>query len=385
MSLELFRNKIQQFSYPIRELALESERLYRPADEFVYNPYFKPLQLFKTPKRYWDGIKLENGDVSYGETALETVIFVEEIAFGDPSLYLALPGPNLSAALVASLGTRDQQDKFFGHFLNEVSWSAFSLTEPNAGSDAVNLKTTALKQSNGSFKLTGTKQYIANGAFSDWFIVFASIKSHDESEKNTNSLFIETFLFHEKDSHQILKTYDKTLGQRAARLGKIEFNDYQAAPESILGYDKRPLKRGFRGALSTFYHMRPATAAIAIGTSRAAIEYVETHQSLTLSEEIQLAKLKWKLDRGRLLTLNAAKQCDQGVYSSKSSSLAKQYMNKLVLEITRYCLKITGYDGMQQHPLLEKWMRDAHMIEFMEGSTNIHKLEVGRQLIINGV
>ncbi|MDR0267473.1 acyl-CoA dehydrogenase family protein [Paenibacillus sp.] len=387
MKYHIFKEWLRPYAQTFREFALESERNYKPIDTCLQDPCFKPLQLFKTPAEYWEGITLRDGSTLYGATALETVIFVEELAWGDPSMYLSLPGPNLSGPLIENLGTKEQRDAYFGYFLEHVAWSAFSLTEPGAGSDATNLAMTAERQEDGSYLLNGTKRYIANAEFSEWFIVFVRSKKKDTpAAAKASPLAIECFVFHaNQDTPGLRLSHDRTLGQRAARLGIVELNNFRLGTENVLGYDKKPLLRGLRGALGTFYHMRPATAAIAIGTSRAAIEYVEGLRGLSANEEIRLSRLKWELERGRLLTHWAAQECDNGVFNSKYSSMAKHYMNQLVLKTTRECLQMVGVDGMTEHPHLEKWMRDAHMIEFMEGSTNIHKKEVATQLLVSGV
>lgn len=132
--------------------------------------------------------------------------------------------------------------------------------------------------------------------------------------------------------------------------------------------------------METFLHMRPATAAIAIGLSKAIIDYVQTCVNHEYNKFI-LDRLKWEVERGRVLTLQAAITCDAGNFNSYYSSMAKQYMNGVVVKVVRECSKLMGDYGLIEHPLLEKWLRDARMIEFMEGSTNILKMDIKNKMM----
>ncbi|CAM4260770.1 hypothetical protein BAMA_04405 [Bacillus manliponensis] len=381
MQIDLFKKWLNPYKKLIREIALESDKQNQPVDSFVNDPIFKPLQLFKTPSRYWDGITLEDGSTIFGTTALENVLFVEEIAYGDPGLYLALPGPNLSGTIVDKIGTEKQKDDFFGYFINNKAWSAFALTEPSAGSDIASMTMQADMKDNNTYVLNGQKRYVGNGAVADYMIVFARKRKKDV-QKN-NSIFLEAFLVNKQNhKHGINQSIDKTLGLKAARLGYIHFDECIVDEKDILGYDKKPLNRGIRGAMETFLHMRPATAAIAVGLSNAIIDYVKEHITFEYNHFI-LDRLRWEVDRGRILTLHAAKLSDDGVFNSYYSSMAKQYMNQVVVKVARECVSLMGNQAFGEHPLLEKWLRDARMIEFMEGSSNILKLDI-KNKVMNG-
>lgn len=380
MKVDLFKKWLTPYKNLIREIALESDRENQPVDSFVNDSVFTPLQLFKTPSRYWDGIKLEDGSTVFGTTALENVLFVEEIAYGDPGLYLSLPGPNLSGTIVGKIGTNKQKDDFFGHFIKNKAWSAFALTEPSAGSDIAGMTMQAEMKKDTKYELNGQKRYVGNGAVADYMIVFARKKKNHV--RANNSIFLEAFLVNKKTHKGIDQSVDKTVGLKAARLGYIEFNKCVVDEQDILGYDKKPLSRGIRGAMETFLHMRPATAAIAIGLSKAIIDYVEEHITFEYDHFI-LDRLRWEVDRGRVLTLHAAKLSDDGIFHSYYSSMAKQYMNQVVVKVARECINLMGSQAFGEHPLLEKWLRDARMIEFMEGSSNILKLDI-KNKIMNG-
>lgn len=111
------------------------------------------------------------------------------------------------------------------------------------------------------------------------------------------------------------------------------------------------------------------------------VDYVRENIKLNLNEEIILDELQWKIERTRRLVYRAAKEVDRGIYNAGTSSMGKWMANNLVYEVTRRINQVVGSEAIIDHPLLEKWLRDGRMIEFMEGSTNIHKREVAQELL----
>ncbi|UFJ42480.1 acyl-CoA dehydrogenase family protein [Brevibacillus humidisoli] len=385
MNVELLQEWLRPYANGLRELALVGDTGGGQLEVLFRDPFFAPLHRLKTPAKYWEGIRLRDGTTLYGTSSVENVCIAEELAYGDPGLYLALPGPNLAGTVVDKLGTPEQKDAFFQHFLHKTAWSAFALTEPDAGSDAAAIATTAMPQPDGSYLLNGAKRYIGNGMSADWYVVFAQTRpSH--SKRSASVLTIESFLFRADEcTTGLIRSYDRTVGLRAARLGRIGFQNLRLTPEHVLGYDKKPLNRGFTGAIATFQLMRPATAAMAVGIARAAIEYTEASKRLTPHEEIVLSRLKWEVKRGRLLAMHAANLCDQGAGKARYyASMAKCFMNRLVAETTRNCSAMFGSDLRSDHPFLEKLQRDSWMIEYMEGTSNILTLDVHSGLLANG-
>ncbi|MBO8162799.1 MAG: acyl-CoA dehydrogenase family protein [Brevibacillus sp.] len=384
MNLELWRKWLRPFSDAFRELAFAGEERVDTLAAIFADPFFAALRHFKMPPKYWQGIKLSDGSVFYGTTSLENVCFAEELAYGDPGLYLALPGPNLAGTVVNQLGTEEQKDQFFHHYLQHVAWSAFALTEPDAGSDAAAISTTAVPQQDGTFLLNGSKRYIGSGAHADWYVVFA--RTRPVKQRMPSLLGMEAFLFKaDENRHSLTRTTDQTIGLRAARLGRISFCNLQLNAQHVLGYHRKPLMRGFLGALSTFQFMRPVTAAMAVGLARAAIAYTESAKRLTAHEEIALARLKWQVKRGRLLAMQAAILCDRGSLEARHyASLAKLYMNRLAVETTRTCCAILGPEVAANHPYLDKLQRDSWMVEYMEGTSNVLTIGVHTGLLADG-
>lgn len=375
---DLVKKLLKGYSKELRNHALEADRNQRPPEIILNDPHFKPLQIYKTPPKYWDGFKLENGEKWYGNKSIDSVVFTEEICYGDPTLYLSLPGPSLAGTLVETLGSVEQQDTFFEYFIKNVEWSAFCLTEPSTGTDATSIQTNIKKTSKG-YILNGHKRFIANGSAAKWFLVFAKTVNSTTASA-TNAVHIEALMvYHPKHNENLYAFPDQMMGQRAARLSQIHFNDLKLTDENILGNHLPPLKRGFRGCLKTLINIRPTTAAMAIGTARAVIDYLKENLTLDPNEEILLSKMEWDLQRARLIAYKAAYDVDHGDYSPKYSSMSKQYACRLLTNVTKEGTRIAG-SQIGDHPLLEKWMRDARLIEFMSGSSNVHRREVGNHI-----
>lgn len=378
---ESLRTELRVYGESLREFALEADKSRGlPPTYLQQESFYHPLWRLGVPKEYgYTGIRGRDNQIYYGDSSLELAIWTEELAYGDPAMMLSLPGPQLLGPILKELGTQEQQDKFFNSFMgrNPV-WTAFNLTEPNAGSDIAAIETVATQKNDGTYLLQGEKKYIANAERAQWALSFAKM-----GHKN-NTFAIQSFLIHEdqfENSDTVNRDYGRTLGMRAARLGHTVYNNLEVDKSQIIGLNKPPLQRGLRGAMKVFFRMRPSTSSIAIGTSRAMVDYVRENIKLNLNEEIIIDELQWKIERTRRLVYRAAKEVDKGIYNAGTSSMGKWMANNLVYEITRRINQVVGSEAIIDHPLLEKWLRDGRMIEFMEGSTNIHKREVAQELL----
>ncbi|MGQ5178290.1 acyl-CoA dehydrogenase family protein [Bacillus halotolerans] len=370
------REGLRPYTQAMREYALKADELRDMPAEYVKDDFFRPIWQLGTPEKFGSiGLRGKNNQTYFGESALELAIWTEEIAYGDPAMLLTLPGPQLVGPLISKIGEEHQQETFFLSFLKkEPVWASFALTEPSCGSDLANIQTRA-EYTQDFYKITGEKKYVGNGTRASWVCIFAKIAD----KKGTFP--IQCFLFNHNDLNQIgvKRTEINTLGMRSAKLAHFVLDRASISRQHLLGYTKSPLKRGFTGAAHVFYRMRPSVSALAVGVSKAAIDYVKENIQLSASSEIEIARLRWKIKKAQHMIYRAAHQADQQIFSQKVSSMAKWYANCIVYEVTRKCIHFTGPD-LPNHPLIEKWMRDARMIEFMEGTTNIHKNMIGKEL-----
>ncbi|MGE7217403.1 acyl-CoA dehydrogenase family protein [Priestia koreensis] len=377
---EQLRNTLKEYARVYRSFALQADRTSEIPKEHLLNSDFKGIWGLGIPQEYgYEGFRLNDGTHVYGDSSTELVICTEELAYGDPGMTLSMPGAQLLGPIVNELGSKDQKERFFRSFLEESQpvWTGFNLTEEKAGSDVNGIQTIAEKNGDNTYLLTGEKRYIANAERAQWVVVYAKMGNQN------NAFAIQSFLLHksEFDNSFCIRNIDRTLGMKAARLGHTIYNNLPVSHEQILGHDRSPLRRGLRSAVNVFFRMRPCTSSIAIGTARGMIDYAKTHIDLTSNEEILVNKLEWKLEKARQLVYRAAHEVDNGVFNAKSSSMAKWMSNRTVYEVGREIFRLAGPEVLIEHPLLEKWLRDSKMIEFMEGSTNIHKREVSQEIL----
>ncbi|MDR0267459.1 MAG: acyl-CoA/acyl-ACP dehydrogenase [Paenibacillus sp.] len=372
------RAGLRRYTMEMRSHALEADRMEDLPAAYIGNSFFLPVWQLGTPEHYgYQGIKGSDGKQYYGESALELAIWTEEIAYADPTMLVSLPGPQLLGPLVRVLGNKEQQERLFASFLGEQPiWASFGLTEPGAGSDAGAIRTTACTNEEGDYHLYGEKKYIGNGTRSSWLALFAKVGDP------MKPYAIQCFLLDKSSLTDpgLTRTSLASLGMKAGKLAHICLDGVQVSKEHLLGRHKSPLRRGLHGAVEVFYRMRPCVSALALGTSLAAMDYVEEHLNLDANKQIQTARLRWKLEKNRLLIYRAAQEADQGIYRPRTSSIAKWVANQCVYEVTRFCAQLAGGSLFIDHPLLEKWLRDARMIEFMEGTSNIHKRIIGHEM-----
>ncbi|EJR73578.1 acyl-CoA/acyl-ACP dehydrogenase [Bacillus cereus] len=378
--LDSLRNGLKEYALELRGYALEADKNRDlPKKYLQQSSIFQPLWRLGVPKEYgYGGIKTQDG-THYGSSSIELAVCTEELAYGDPAMMLSMPGPQLLGPILQELGTKEQQDKFFSSFMTaEPIWTAFNLTEPNAGSDIAALETVSVKKDDETYVMNGEKKYIANAERAQWALTFTKMGS-----KN-NQFAIQSFLIHEdqfKGHNTVEREYGRTLGMRVARLGHTIYRGLEVNRSQIIGLTKPPLQRGLRSAMKVFFRMRPSTSSIAVGTCRAILDYVRDNVKVNVRQELILDELQWKVERTRRLIYRAANEVDQNIFNPKTSSMAKWMANSLVYEVSRRVTQLLGPIVITEHPLLEKWMRDGRMIEFMEGSTNIHKREVAQELL----
>ncbi|WP_051950873.1 acyl-CoA dehydrogenase family protein [Actinacidiphila yeochonensis] len=305
----------------------------------------------------------------YGTTALERAIVAEELACGDPGMFLASPGASLSGVLVGLLGDPEQQKWFFGRIVEEPTWTFFGLTEPGHGSDATALQT-SLTAVPGGLRLDGEKRYAGNAARAGIGTVFART---GKGPLGVAAVLVDSSQegFHAEPLPMI--------GLRGARISAIRLDGVEIAPERVLGRHLPVSARGMRGAMLTFHQFRPGVAALALGIARAAQEYGTAHrESLDAAGRAELERIGREVDATRQLVWAAALSVDRdphrGVYASAAKARAAQLAEQATLRVT----ELLGPGALFDHPLLDKLVRDARGVEFMEGTSNIQRLNLGQ-------
>ncbi|MFC7545965.1 acyl-CoA dehydrogenase family protein [Plantactinospora sp. GCM10030261] len=315
------------------------------------------------------------GHTFHLDTALEQVVFFEELAAADVGAILAAPGAPMAGPLVDLLGDDAQREWFFGALAERPTWVFFALTEPGHGSDAGGLET-RLDPDGDDFRLTGAKRYVGNAPRARLGVVFARVRSGPLGvravlvEAPTPGLTVEPLT---------------TIGLRGAALGSISMSAVAVGADRMLGRHLPATRRGVLSWVRVFNRIRPRVAAMGIGMARAACDYVRAHRrDLRPAERDRLDALDRRVEGVRQLNLAAARAVDADPADGALASAAKARAARLAEEATLAAPEFFGPGARLDHPYLGKLARDARGVEFMEGASNVQKLIVSQHLTRGG-
>lgn len=370
----------------IRPIALEAERLGKVPDAWLHRVNEMGIQLHPS----FTKTEKEDGIIHSGRREREgnrlAVIAAEEIAWGDPAIALSLPGAGLGGPPIEASGTPEQKKRFLSIFTPEVPrWGAYALTEPEAGSDASNLRTKAEKVA-GGYIINGEKTFITNGKRASWVVVFATVDPR--LGRSGHRAFVV-----EKDTpgFTVTRIVEK-MGLRANETAELLFEDCFVPEDNLLGgesfYTDNNRIGSFETAMATFDSTRPIVAAMATGIARAAYEYTleviqqnypkSIQHHYTYSLQGRLAEMEQAIDAARLLTWEAAWKADQGRPNAQEAAICKAFAGKMALEVCSRCLEIIGPISVENN-LVEKWYRDVKVFDIFEGTNEIQQLVIARR------
>ncbi len=315
------------------------------------------------------------------ETALTRALIDEELFWGCAGVATIIGGVGLCATPILLAGSEEQKLNFLPRFCDpeQVRLGAFALTEPSAGSDAAGIITQARRQGS-KYILNGYKCFITNAGIADLYIVFATVDISRGSEA------ITAFIVEADRPGVIPGAKEKKLGIRASHTASLVFEGVEIPVGNRLGEEGE----GFRIAMRTFDLTRSHIAAGAVGLGRAAFEYAldyaqeRTQFGKPLAHfqavSFMLSEMAIDLDAARLLTWRAAWLADQGLPCTKEASMAKAFAADAAMRITTDAVQVLGgYGFMREYPV-EKWMRDAKIMQIYEGTSQIQRLVIGRHL-----
>ena len=322
----------------------------------------------------------------YGGAGMDPVSYVlamVEIAAGDAAHSTIMSVNNsLFSAGILKHGTEEQKQTYVRAIAEGREIGAFALTEPQSGSDATAMRCRAVRQGDGSFVINGKKSWITSGPVARYIVLFA-MTDPDKGARGITAFIVDTTRagFHRG------KTEPK-LGIRASATCEIEFQDYVATPDEVVGQDGE----GFKIAMGVLDAGRIGIASQAVGLAKAAykasVAYVKERKSfgqpIGSFQMIQakIADMKCRLDAAELLTLRAAWAKEQaektGGRFSTEASVAKLTASEAAMYITHQALQIHGGMGYSKEMPLERYFRDAKITEIYEGTSEIQRRVIAR-------
>lgn len=320
------------------------------------------------------------GGGGYSDTLSHCVVG-EEIFWGCAGIGTSMDGASLCATPIMLAGSDEQKEKFLPRFCDPQNpiLGAFALTEPSAGSDPGGLITEAYREGD-EYILNGYKTFITNGGIADLLIVFANVDI-SQGHKGITAFIVE------KDTPGFVPgKKEKKMGIRASHTASLAFEDMRIPVENRLGEEGE----GFAIAMKTFEHTRTHVAISAVGLARAAYEYalgyaqeriqfgkpIINHQAIAFI----LADMATQIDAARLLCWRAAYLADQGRPCTKEASMAKAFSADVAMQVTTDAVQVLGGYGYSREYPVEKWMRDAKIMQIYEGTAQIQRMIISKQL-----
>jgi acyl-CoA dehydrogenase len=318
-----------------------------------------------------------------GLPAFEGMLIGEELSWGCSGIAVSIVANTLGAAPVMIAGSDEQKKTWLPPLLDEPLLCSFALSEPDAGSDAARIKTVAERRGD-EYVLNGSKMFITNAGHAAWSVVFAST-DRSQGHKGLSAFVVPM----DADGVTIEKHLDK-MGQRSTDTSAFALNDVVLPAANLLGAEGD----GFKIAMQTLDFTRPGTAAGAVGVAQAAYEYAVDYakQRVTFDVPIamhqgvnfMIADMATEIEAARLLTWQAAWMLDQG-YGRKAtlySSFAKRFSADTAMKVTTDAVQVFGgYGYIKEYPV-EKLMRDAKLFQIYEGTSQIQRLVIAKEIFL---
>ncbi len=318
----------------------------------------------------------------FGGGIFELCLVVEELSKVDGAIALVLAATALGTFPIILFGTEEQKKKYLPDIASGKKLAAFAITEPNAGSDAGAIQTTAKRECD-YYILNGTKCFITNGGEAEIYTVIAM------TDKSKGSRGASAFILEKGMEGFSFGKKEKKLGIRASSTRELIFNNCKVPKENLLGKEGM----GFIVAMKTFDSSRPGVAAQALGIAAGALEdaiqyarqRVQFGQPISSIQAVQhmLADMATQVEAARALVYQTARTIDANPSGrfTKESAMSKLFASDIAMKVTVDAVQVCGgYGYMREYPF-EKRMRDAKITQIYEGTNQIQRNEIALALI----
>ena len=315
-----------------------------------------------------------------GLTTVDQVIIGEEMSAGCVGMTTSVIANDLALLPILIGGTEEQKAKFVQPFTEELRFTSFALTEPNAGSDVAGMSTT-ITDDGDSYVINGSKMWITNGTHAEQFTLFGKT---DPKARHKGI----TCVVVPGDAPGITRGQpEKKMGQNASDTIGLTFEDVRVPKANLIGEEGQ----GFKIAMKTLDASRPLTASFALGVARKAMEHSVAYaqerkafgQPIANFQAVQfmIAEMAAKIHAARLCTYQCAWMVDNDLRSSVVSSYAKALAADFAMEVTTDAVQIFGGYGYSKEYPVEKLMRDAKLIQIYEGTSQIQRMVIARDIM----
>ncbi len=321
-----------------------------------------------------------------GVDSLSYSLIIEQIARGCAGVAVTSSANGNSLALYSLIigGTEEQKQRFLVPICEEGKLASFSLTEPNAGSDAAAIATTARKDGN-HYIINGSKCFITNASYAGYHTVFANVVNGSGVKKPS------VFMLESNMPGITVGKKEKKMGLRCSNTAELFFEDVRVPEENLIGKEGD----GLRLAMKTLDMARPSVGAISIGLAQAAFDaavaYSKTREQfgrpICKNQAIQfmLADMATEIEAARLLVYQASWLKDRfykdGISFTKQAAFAKVFASDVAMKVTTDAVQIFGGYGYSREYPVEKYMRDAKIMQIFEGSNQIQRIVIAGKIL----
>jgi acyl-CoA dehydrogenase len=371
----------------LRELAREfAEKEIRPkAAEYDENSTH-PADIVATAHEV--GLMNPHVPEEYGGLGLpgfDGMLIGEELSWGCSGIAVSIVANTLGAGPVLLAGSEEQRREWLPPLLEEPILCSFGLSEPDAGSDVARIKTTAERRGDG-YVLNGSKTFITNAGHATWTVVFA------KTDKSLGHRGLSAFIVPMDTPGVTIEQHLDKMGQRSTDTSAFSLTDVVVPAANRIGEEGD----GFKIAMQTLDFTRPGTAAGAVGVAQAAYEYAVEYAKERVTFDVPIAMhqgvsfliadMATEIEAARLLVWQAAWMLDSG-YGRRAtlySSFAKRFAADTAMKVTTDAVQVFGgYGYIKEYPV-EKLMRDAKLFQIYEGTSQIQRLVIAREIFMPG-
>lgn len=314
-----------------------------------------------------------------GLGVLDDCLIAEELGVGCTGIGTSLMSNMLAEGPLLVAGTDEQNKKYLGEMTEEFAFSAYAVTEPDAGSDVAGIKTVAKKAGN-DYVINGQKMWITNAAQAKWFFVL-TYTDQQAGYKGMTAFIVPA----DAEGVQIGK-HEEKMGQRASDTRGVTFEDVKVSEDNRLGKEGD----GWSIAMHAFDHSRPVVAAAAVGLARGAMEHaiqyagerttfgapIAKHQSISF----MIADMAMNVEAARHLVWKSAWKTDRGARNTLEAAYAKAFAADMAMKVATDAVQVFGGYGYSTEYPVEKMMRDAKIFQIYEGTSQIQRLIIAREL-----
>lgn len=317
----------------------------------------------------------------FGLSTFDACLIDEELGYGCTGVTTAMTANSLAQVPVIIAGNDDQKKRYLSLFANEHAICSYAVTEPHAGSDVVNISTSAVKKGD-DYVLNGQKAWITGAGHAQWFFVLATTNKESLHKGKT------AFIVDANSKGITIGKKENNMGQRASDTRSITFEDVVVSGKNRLGNEGD----GFLIAMKAFDYTRPLVSAGAVGLAKAAMDYAIAYAKerkafgvpIWQHEGIgfMLADMATEIDAARFLVWKSATEIDSGRKNTLYAAHAKRFAADIAMKTCLNAVQVFGGNGFNKEYPVEKLMRDAKIFQIYEGTSQIQRVIISREIMM---